>query len=209
VPACCWHNHMQHSQKPYRVLFMQSQTYYGADSRIHGVLMRHFDRRQADVHVALNYGDQGIRNQPLPRRWKKSPICIFALPILELQSTNAPVPKSCGIRSVLAGCSISAWHLWLNYIRKNQINIIHCTEKPRDAFYGYLLSRMTGAKCVIHLHVKAENWISKNVQWAMHRADALIGVSQFVADSMREMGFPLRKSSLLITALNWMSGSPM
>jgi glycosyltransferase involved in cell wall biosynthesis len=192
VPACCWHKHMQRSRKPYRVLFMQSQTYYGADSRIHGVLMRHFDRRQADVHVALNYGDQG--------RKSASAEALEKIPDLHIRPTNFGTSINERTRTQImrdtirsGGRAVYSLASLVNYIRKNQINIIHCTEKPRDAFYGYLLSRMTSAKCVIHLHVKAENWISKNVQWAMHRADALIGVSQFVADSMREMGFPPEK----------------
>jgi hypothetical protein len=40
-----------------RVLFMQSQTYCGADSRIHGHLMETLDRSCVEVFTALNYGN--------------------------------------------------------------------------------------------------------------------------------------------------------
>jgi glycosyltransferase involved in cell wall biosynthesis len=186
-------NRKMHSiDKPYRVLFMQSQTYYGADSRIHGVLMRHFDRSLVDVHVALNYGEGNQKSASAQAMEKIPNLHIrptrFGTTINE--RTRMQIVRDT-IRS--GGASLFSLLSLAKYVRDHQINIIHCTEKPRDAFYGYLLSRLTGAKCVIHLHVKAENWINKNVQWAMRNASALIGVSQFVADSIRDMGFPVDK----------------
>jgi glycosyltransferase involved in cell wall biosynthesis len=178
--------------KPFRVLFMQSQTYYGADSQIHGVLMRHLDREHVDVHVALNYGTGSQKSA--------SAQAIEKIPDVHIRPTNfgTTINERTRMQIILDTVQYGAASLYsllslAIYMRKHKINIIHCTEKPRDAFYGYLLSRLTGAKCVIHLHVKAENWISKRTQWAMRKASALIGVSQFVADSIREMGFPAEK----------------
>ena len=37
------------------VLFMQSQTFFGADSMIHSLLMRHLDRSRFKVHVAIDH----------------------------------------------------------------------------------------------------------------------------------------------------------
>jgi glycosyltransferase involved in cell wall biosynthesis len=180
---------MTNAKKPYRVLFMQSQTYFGADSRIHAILMRHFDREQVDVHAALNYG-QGAQKSASAR-------AIEATPGVNIRPTNFGVTVNERSRfQILSDAFRSGVPAALSlgglarYIRKHDINLIHCTEKPRDAFYGYHLSRLTGAKCVVHLHVKAEDWINRKVQWAMHRAPGLIGVSEFVAGSMREMGFP-------------------
>ena len=42
--------------KPIKILFMQSQTYFGADSRIHALLMEHLDRGKFEVHVAIDEG---------------------------------------------------------------------------------------------------------------------------------------------------------
>src|SRR5207302_10904417 len=36
-----------------RVMFMQSQSFFGADSGVHAAMMRHFDRSEVEVHVAL------------------------------------------------------------------------------------------------------------------------------------------------------------
>src|SRR4029453_8778714 len=61
------------------------------------------------------------------------------------------------------------------YIRRHDIRVIHCTEKPRDALYGVLLGKLTGAKSVIHMHVGINHeWLSALTQWAMRNADALI-----------------------------------
>jgi glycosyltransferase involved in cell wall biosynthesis len=167
---------------------MQSQTYYGADSRIHGLLMRYFDRDLVDVHAAVNYGHGPAISA--------SAQALERIPDLQIRPTHFGASvneRSAGqiLQDLLTQIIPSLYSLGtlLRYIKKHRINIIHCTEKPRDAFYGYLLSRLSGAKCVIHLHVKAEDWISKKVQWAMRNAPALIGVSRFVADSIEEMGF--------------------
>lgn len=186
-------NEMEKSINRFRVLFMQSQTYYGADSRIHGLLMQTLDRSRIQIYTALNYGNNH----------QKSPAAIEVekIPDVHIRRTNFGTttydrPKKViiqdviqqGVPTLLSLGSLPA------YIRKNNIDIIHCTEKPRDAYYGFLAARLSGVKCLIHLHVKAENWINPKVQWAMRNADGLVGVSQFVADSIIEMGFPPEKT---------------
>ena len=73
--------------------------------------------------------------------------------------------------------------------------MLHATEKPRDAFYGYLLSRLTGAKLVVHLHVGFEDWISPLAKWAIRRADGTVGVSRATAATMLQSGLPRSAST--------------
>jgi glycogen(starch) synthase len=87
------------------------------------------------------------------------------------------------------------------YVRRNQIRVVHCTEKPRDAVYGQIVAVLGGARCVIHVHVKAEDWISSGVRRAMSRAAALIGVSEFVAQSIRDMGYERSKVYAVLNGL--------
>jgi L-malate glycosyltransferase len=107
------------------------------------------------------------------------------------------LPKAKAILRTIAGAPQVLYHLTglARYIRANRIDVIHCTEKPRDAFYGFLLARATGARCLIHLHVKVENWISPLTRWVMKRADAIVGVSSFVAQSNVAMGYPASRTS--------------
>ena len=193
---------------------MQSQTYYGADSRIHGLLMQHLDRQQVQVHVALNYGNDHQKSA--------SAAALENIPHLNVRATRfgASIYGRSGqkvLGDVLKQALPAFYSLagLLGYIRKHKIQVIHCTEKPRDAFFGFLLSRLSGAKCLVHLHVKAEDWIDPKVQWAMRNADALVGVSRFVSDSMVEMGFPEDKTYFVHNSLeldDWdpnLDGSPI
>jgi glycosyltransferase involved in cell wall biosynthesis len=186
---------------------MQSQTYFGADSLIHSLIMRYLDRRNFDVFVACDSGPRDKRSASYQALLKIPDINIrptqFGPSINSRSKLEIARDASLGIlpssRSLLS---------LAGFIKKNQINIIHCTEKPRDAFIGFLLSRMAGAKCVIHLHVKAEGWISPLVQWSMRRADALIGVSAFVAESIIAMGFQTEKVYSVLNSIDLSDWSP-
>jgi hypothetical protein len=70
------------------------------------------------------------------------------------------------------------------YIRKHGISIVHATDRPRDAVSCVLLAKLTGAKSVVHVHVKCAEWMGRPVRWAFGQADALVGVSEFVAQSL-------------------------
>lgn len=167
---------------------MQSQEFFGADSMIHSLLMRYLDRDFANVFVASNHGRDGAR--------PASFTAIRTIPDVHHRNTqfgpSVFEKKSLqSIRDIIAGSGGAALSLagLVSYCRRHEINVIHCTEKPRDAFWGLLVARAAGARCVIHVHVKAEAWIRRPVRWAMRHADALIGVSQFVADSIVGLGY--------------------
>ena len=184
-----------------RVLFMQSQTYFGADSQIHALLMRSFDRDQVEVHAACS--------PPRPGRPSPAFQALVKIPGLNLIPTSfgpsIHARSRAGIIQELQTESVPAIRdlaRLVRYLRRNHIDIIHCTEKPRDAFLGYLLSRIAGCRCVIHLHVKAEGWINPLVRWAMGRADGLIGVSAFVRESILAMGYRADKTHAALNSLD-------
>jgi glycosyltransferase involved in cell wall biosynthesis len=183
------------------VLFMQSQAYFGADSMIHSLLMRYMDRSSFEVHAACNYGTKTRPSAALK--------VLQTIPNLHLRPVNfgisvhnrprkeivrEMVPNAIGTLAGLSGLAA--------YIRKHKIDVIHCTEKPRDAFYGLLLAKATGARYVVHLHVKAENWLRPIVRLAMRHADALIGVSDFVSQSIVELGYPAEKTYSVLNSLD-------
>jgi glycosyltransferase involved in cell wall biosynthesis len=76
----------------------------------------------------------------------------------------------------------------VRYIKKQGIQVIHTSDRPRDALVSVLLARLTGAKAIVHVHVTYGEWMSPMLRWAMGQADALIGVSEFVARSLVEGG---------------------
>ncbi len=183
-----------------RILFMQSQRFFGADSAMHGLLMRSYDRKRVEVHVACEKGTA--------EEASASYEALKAIPALHMRPTNfGPTLTSLSPWEKLRGMprALPAAYSLLNlarYCKRHRIDVIYCTEKPRDTLYGYVLARLTGAKCVVHLHVKYENWINPLVRWSMHRCDAVIGVSQFVAESVIANGYPPSKVHAVLNALD-------
>jgi glycosyltransferase involved in cell wall biosynthesis len=93
------------------------------------------------------------------------------------------------------------------YVRAHQIQIVHCTEKPRDAFYGVLLGKLTGARSVVHMHVGYGDWQSRLTRWALRHADAIVGVSQFTAQTIVDAGFPPDRVHAVCNSLDLSDGT--
>lgn len=189
------------------VLFMQSQEFFGADSMVHSLLMRHLDRDRFDVHVACAAGPDGAG--PSMEVLGRIP-GIAVVPMNFGPSVNSRRPSEVAAQLVGAGIpALTDMRGLVRYARRHGIDVVHATEKPRDAFYGYLLSRLVGAGCVIHLHVKAESWISPLSRWAMGQSDALVGVSDFVKGSLVDMGYPTERIHTVLNALDEQQWEPV
>lgn len=182
------------------VLFMQSQTFFGADSQIHWSIMRHLPRDRFEVHCATP--------KRRPRRSAASADAVERIPDVSIRPTEfgPTLDRSNGAQVMLSALRLGVPSLFsliglVRYVRRNGIDIVHCTEKPRDAIYGSIIARLGGARCVVHLHVTAEPWIRAGVRRAMGRASRLIGVSRFVADSIVTLGYEPEKVRTLLNGL--------
>lgn len=182
------------------VLFMQSQDYFGSDSMIHSLMMRHFDRERVNVYAACNYGSSKGKSASLK--------ALEAIPNLHVRPTHFGTsvnfrPKQQIVKDTLIGGvpAVKSLGGLVRYAKKHKIDIIHGTEKPRDAFYGLLLARLVGARSIVHLHVKVDTWMSPLTRFAMRHADALIGVSPFVAESAISKGYPRHKVHYVLNSL--------
>ena len=185
-------------ESPIRVLIMQSQDYFGPDSRIQAELAAELDRRVVEVHVACNAGTRSRPSAALAAMRQVPDIALRPTrfgPTKTMQS-RLTVLRDLVIQGPAAVMSLAGLVI---YCRRHRIEIVHGTEKPRDSFYGFLLSRVVGARCIIHVHVKAERWIRGVTRWAMGRTDALLAISEFVAQSLRDMGY---RPERIHTALN-------
>src|SRR5690349_20418100 len=117
---------------PFGVLFLQSQSFLGADSTLHAQLMQHLDRSAADVHVPLT-------TEPAKNPNASAARAIARIPNLHVRATYfgptihganraerlKRVKDGLGLIPSLAGLAA--------YIRRHRIRVIHATEKPRDA----------------------------------------------------------------------------
>lgn len=170
-----------------RVLFLQSSTDFWSVTAMHALLMRHLDRDRIDVHVAYNAGSDGGPSAALE--------AIEAIPDVHLRPTNFgpsvyDKPKSALAKTLLttglpaiASPAALAW-----YAKKHHIDLIYATQLPRDALWGVALAKLTGAKSIIHLHMKFGPWMGPLVPWALRHADGIITCSRFAAHSAISVG---------------------
>ena len=186
-----------------RVLFLHSATRppLGADTWIHTLIMRHLDRSSHQVHVACS---PGPADAPTPTF-----AAVRDIPDLQIEPVNLGpelFAKSPSDRARAALETAPAlWNLLklARYIKKHRIALVHTSDRPRDAFASVILARLTGAKCVVHVHVTYGDWMSPMLRWAMARADALVGVSEFVARSLvNDGGYPRATTHAVLNAIN-------
>jgi glycosyltransferase involved in cell wall biosynthesis len=188
------------------VLFVNSPARLGADTFIHTQIMRGLDRSRFDVHVACSAGTPGARTPAFD--------VLSAIPDLHLQSSNFG-PSLTGrsaidkVVRVLGGLpAVSSLARLARYIRHHRITLIHSTDRPRDAVSCVLLAKLTGTKSIVHVHVKCAEWMGRPVRRAMGCADALVGVSEFVARSLVENGYRAEKTHAVLNAIDLAGWDP-
>lgn len=181
------------------VMFMQSQSFFGADSELHAQLMRYLDREQVRIHVALTDADD-----PNPRMNARARF--LSIPNVYIRTTDfgMSMEKTPNLleRATAMPRLIRTISALARYIRQHAIQVIHCTEKPRDAFLGVLLAKITGVRCIVHMHVSYGTWLKRSVKWALQNADAVIGVSPFTTESIIATGYPATRAFTVLNALD-------
>jgi glycosyltransferase involved in cell wall biosynthesis len=171
--------------RPTRVLFINSALLAGADTWIHFLLLRNLPQNKFELHAAGQPGSPapafnellaipGIALRPTnfgPSLWKKSKL-------QKLANLAGGLPAAAGSLLGLAA-----------YIRRHRIEILHSTDRPRDAIACVVLAALTGAKALIHAHVNYGDWMGRGVNWAFSRADAIVGVSKHTASTFVAAGY--------------------
>jgi glycosyltransferase involved in cell wall biosynthesis len=181
------------------VLFVNSPDQFGADTWVQALVMKHLDRSRYDVHVAVTPETNGQPSGSLQT--------LRAIPDLHVRPTDfgpsmafarplEKVVKAAGlVRTLYDQAGL------VRYIRQHRIRIIHSSDRPRDAIACLGLARASGAKAVIHIHIKCDHWMSAPVKFSMRNADALIGVSRHVARSTATFGIAPHKTHAVLNAI--------
>jgi glycosyltransferase involved in cell wall biosynthesis len=175
---------------PIRLLFLQTATDWAprrAASAVQHLVVSNLDRRDFDVHVACSVGPQGQPTEAYVHYQKTPDIHLrptkFGLRIFESTKRDAVkglLSTGLAVPTTLAGL--------VRYARRHRIDIVHGSEDPRDALSGALIARLTGAKHLVHLHGQCGTWTRSSVFRAMRSADAVVCISDFVADSAISSG---------------------
>jgi glycosyltransferase involved in cell wall biosynthesis len=179
-----------------RVLFINSALLPGADTWIHFLLLRNLPQVQFELHAAGQPGapspayDQlraipGVTIRPTnfgPSLWERSKL-------QKLASIAGALPAAASLLGLAA------------YIRRHRIEILHSTDRPRDAIACVVLAALTGAKALIHAHVNYGDWMGRGVTWAFARADAIVGVSSHTASTFVEAGYRSDRVHAVLNAI--------
>jgi glycosyltransferase involved in cell wall biosynthesis len=182
------------------VLFLQSSTHYLADAQVHATICRYLPALGFEVHAACNPGSTSQPSRCLQE--------FSSLPSVTVRPTRfGPTLTERGRlatvkTAVLTAPVVLAGVIGLTrYVRKQGIDAVHCTEKLREVLVAYAVARLSGARLVIHLHVKVERWFSAPTRWVMHRADRLLAISRFVAASAVDSGYSSADVSVALNSL--------
>lgn len=175
--------------RPRNVLFLNTRDSLAADVAVHLSLARVLDREQARIWAATStYEGPGASTHD-------ALASIPDLTILPLD-LGRPLTGARGTARMLAllhnvrgGASLARLAL---ICRREHIDVIHVTERPRDGLFGLILARLAGSACLIHGHTSYYPHDSSPLgNWVLRQADGVIGVSRFTAQTyVRDAGLP-------------------
>jgi glycosyltransferase involved in cell wall biosynthesis len=81
----------------------------------------------------------------------------------------------------------------VRYVRRNEIDVIHCEKGPRNGFYAYVLTRLTPARYAMHFHWKYGSYLSALSRLSIKKADAIISVSSWTGRGIRDAGVQAKR----------------
>jgi glycosyltransferase involved in cell wall biosynthesis len=172
----------------------------GADIAVQAQVVATLDRTAHDVYTACATGH---RSAPTPTFQR-----MRGVPDLQIVPVDFGPERCCRTRwakaAVLAASlpAVASLARLAMVIRRSHISIIHTTDRPRDAAAAVLLARLTGARCLIHVHVAHGEWMSRLRKWSMRHSDALLAISDFVAASLADSGHPRERTFVVHNAID-------
>jgi len=169
---------------PIRLLFLNTRDRCGADVAVHLSLMKNFAPGEVQVFVISNSeasdaaemratlaGMPHVTTRFLPLGRPADALAGRG----RLGKAMAYVPSAVSLVRIAT------------YIRRHGIQVIHATDRPRDASYVTLLGRVTGALSVVHMHAPVTD-LSRPTLWGMRNASAIFAVSESVRGNLIDLG---------------------
>jgi glycosyltransferase involved in cell wall biosynthesis len=169
---------------PIRLLFLNTRDSCGADVAVHLMLMTNFAADEVEVFVmsnseATDAADMRARLAGLPH---------VASTFLPLGQPAAALAKKGKLGKARAyGPSAASLLKIAAFVRRHRIQVIHATDRPRDASYASLLGYVTGAISVVHMHAPVTE-LSRPTLWGLRNATAIFAVSNFTRGCLVNLG---------------------
>lgn len=190
-----------------RVLFVNTRSQIGADVAVHITLMQNFPSDQVEVHLVTNRNASDLAAMQA---------ALAHLPHVRVLVADLGVEMSSGrggkIGRLLsglqnAGSALSLLRLaW--YIRRHRIDVLHSTDRPRDALFTMLLTRLTKCPHLLHLHIMWYPEIGRLTNMALARCAGVLAISQFTRQSLHTGGIPDAKIYTALNAIDPVQFSP-
>lgn len=186
-----------HGKQKIHVLFVNTRSAVGADVAVHFTLIKNFDPQRCRVTVVTNN-----------RATDHASTLKFLRSLPEVQVSPMNLGYELAGRGRLAKLVGAAGNVWalltalprlMGLVWLRRVDIIHSTDRPRDALVSTLLARLTGRKNILHFHIKWYPGMGRAITWALKHCDAVLAISHFVRCSLIEGGVPKEK---IYTALN-------
>jgi glycosyltransferase involved in cell wall biosynthesis len=167
------------------VLFVNTRDTLGADVAVHQTLARQLAENGVPVSFTVNRSarDRARMHAALA----EAP----GVHVLEC-SLGRPLERGGGSRrrtlDGLANASAAPSIATLAaYIRRKQVDVLHATDRPRDALLCVLLGRLTGRASVIHMHSNCVGF-GRATWWAFRHCTRVVAVSDFIRRSLEAAG---------------------
>jgi glycosyltransferase involved in cell wall biosynthesis len=174
---------------PIRLLFLNTREQCGADVAVHLMLMANFAAEEVEVFVLSN--SEAADTQYMQARFASMPhVTSRFLPLgkaLDKLAGRGKLSKALAYAPSAVSLVKAA-----AFVRRHRIQVIHATDRPRDASYVSLLGYMTGAISVVHMHAPVSE-LSRPTVWGMRNAGAIFAVSESVRTDLIGTGLEADK----------------
>jgi glycosyltransferase involved in cell wall biosynthesis len=168
---------------PIRLLFLNTRDNCGADVAVHLTLMGRLPRDEVEIFVISNSeasdaDDMRTRLAAMPH------VASRFLPLGKPAHTLSGGPLK---RALAFGPSVASLVQVAAFVRQQRIQVIHATDRPRDASYVSLLGYLTGAVSVVHMHAPVSE-LSRPTIWGLRNSTAIFAVSDFTKSCLVDTG---------------------
>jgi glycosyltransferase involved in cell wall biosynthesis len=166
------------------LLFLNTRDQCGADVAVHLSLMTNFAPDEVEIFVVSN--SEAADAQDMRARLAGLPhvTCTF-LPLGK--PAGALTGKSKLGKALAYGPSAASLVKAAAFVRQHRIQVIHATDRPRDASYVSLLGYLTGAVSVVHMHAPVSE-LARPTLWGLRHARAIFAVSDSVRGDLIGQG---------------------
>lgn len=174
---------------PIRLLFLNTRDQCGADVAVHLMLMANFAAEEVEVFVISN--SEAADADEMRARFAAMPhVTSTFLPLG--RPSNLLSKKGKLTKALAYGPSLVSLLKAAAFVRKHRIQVLHATDRPRDASYVSLLGYLTGAISVVHMHAPVTE-LSRPTLWGMRHATAVFAVSESIRVDLIRAGLSADK----------------